>query len=348
MGDTIDSQHERRLERLLAHQEKVVPVLKSKLAAAAARGVSDGHTHTARSRLAVVENEVHDYLFSVMDVIRQAGRAQSDARRGELYAEYVSCAGDCRAAARLRRQQEAEREEQMMHVGRGRKRRGVRRRPQDQTPSHDCRDCKGEACRYVNSKEACMICTKCGVCETFLDLSQATMPFGMASTVPSSEYKRLNHFTELLAQAQGKEKAEVPQEVVDRVRQEIAAHGITDPDMITRARVRHFLKQIKCIKVPVAEDVKVPRIPGRVRHRKRPRLEEKRESHPPLKPQMKGVNGSRYGLSSLPLPSLLLSDFLSCHFKVLQAHRADSSKTGRASGGQDTGPDPSASLWPRE
>ena len=65
MGDTVEFQHERRMRRLLEHQSVVMPSLQSKLAAATARGISNGVTASMRSRLHVVQSEVEDYVFSV-------------------------------------------------------------------------------------------------------------------------------------------------------------------------------------------------------------------------------------------------------------------------------------------
>ena len=194
-------------------------------------------------------------------MLQASGKPESAAKRGQLYRDYVHRAGLREAERRLERADRAERIEQMMHVGVGRKRRGIKRQQRNQTPTFDCGACKGLACRIVDAPQACMVCTRCGVCETFLDLTEAAMPFGTLNTTPSSEYRRLNHFTELLAQAQGKEKAEVPEQVIERVRREIEAHGIKDPALITRARVRRFLKQIKCIKVPCLDEAKAMRIP---------------------------------------------------------------------------------------
>ena len=260
MGDTVEAQHVCRLSSLLQRQERVLPLLKSKLAAATRNVRVTGEAHSLENRIRSVEHGVDDYLFSVMDILRESGRASDEGHRGEMYARYVMRAGSRKAQSRLQERERADRIEQMMATGTGRKRRGLKRKALNPTPTLDCVGCGGQGSRFVDSPQAAMVCRRCGLCETFLDCSQACMPFGMMSATPSSEYKRLNHFTELLAQAQGVEKAEVPQEMIERVRHELAARKITDPALITRARVRQYLKRIKCVRVPVPDEA--PRPPG--------------------------------------------------------------------------------------
>ena len=258
VGDTVEAQHALRLASLLKRQERALPHLKSKLAAATEGKRRDGVTHGIERRIHDAEHAVENYLFSVWSILKESGKASTDGRRGEVYADYINTAGSNAARRRLQDREQAEQIERMMATGTGRKRRGLKRKRAETPPSFDCQACGAEASRFVDATAAMMVCKKCGVCETFLDFSQACMPFGSMAAAPSSEYKRLNHFTELLAQAQGIEKAEVPQEMIERVRHELLARKITDPVLITRARVRQYLKRIKCVRVPVTEECPKP------------------------------------------------------------------------------------------
>lgn len=295
MGDTIEAQHDRRLSSLLQRRERVLPLLKSKLAAATEDGRITGEAHSLRQRIHSVEHAVEDYLFSVMDIIRESREASKNGQKGELYARYVMQAGSRKDRTRLWEQQRAEQIEHMMATGTGRKRRGLKRKALNPTPTMDCAGCGGLGTRFVDSPQAAMVCRRCGLCESFLDCSEACMPFGMMSAVPSSEYKRLNHFTELLAQAQGIEKAEVPREMIERVRHELEARKIDDPALITRARVRQYLKRIKCVRVPVPHEVAKPPC-SKPWHKRRAVVKEGKGAEGvderPLKYRV--VDGSRY------------------------------------------------------
>ncbi|KAK9816131.1 hypothetical protein WJX74_006453 [Apatococcus lobatus] len=98
-------------------------------------------------------------------------------------------------------------------------------------------------------KEAAVVCPQCGAHSQFQETTADALPFGERPPISQSSYSRHNHMQELLAQVQGLEHTEVPQDVVDRLRKQLRKHRLLDdPARITPAVVKAHLKQIKLSK----------------------------------------------------------------------------------------------------
>lgn len=53
-----------------------------------------------------------------------------------------------------------------------------------------------------------------------------------------------NHLNEILSQVQGCEKTQVPNDIIAKVSEELRRHKVTEPKLITRAKVRQHLKRL--------------------------------------------------------------------------------------------------------
>ena len=97
-------------------------------------------------------------------------------------------------------------------------------------------------CMY---QDGIMYCTQCGYQE--LLLVEQNRPVYRQPTKEASHfsYKRINHFNEWLAQIQGKESTDIPDEIFDRILAEIRKEKITDPSKITYNKMREICKKLK-------------------------------------------------------------------------------------------------------
>lgn len=78
-----------------------------------------------------------------------------------------------------------------------------------------CEDCNVEMTLYVS--EGFQVCDKCGRQDSIITESDKPSYKDPPPEVSYFAYKRMNHFNECLAQFQGKESTEVPQEVLDKL-----------------------------------------------------------------------------------------------------------------------------------
>jgi transcription elongation factor Elf1 len=95
--------------------------------------------------------------------------------------------------------------------------------------------------------EASIVCEVCGNSECYQDFSTSTASTSQhvdTTNLSQFAYKRINHFREWLTQIQAKESTEIPQEVIQKITKEIKKERIVDPDLITPAKVKLYLKKI--------------------------------------------------------------------------------------------------------
>ena len=109
-----------------------------------------------------------------------------------------------------------------------------------------CDEC--DAALLFNSREAALVCPRCGVARDFLELSEANLSYEQevnTDVVNYFAYKRLNHFTEWLNSLQAKENTEIPDSVIEAVRAEFKKARATTRGEIKPAKVRDFLKKLR-------------------------------------------------------------------------------------------------------
>jgi len=108
-----------------------------------------------------------------------------------------------------------------------------------------------EICRKCNNtltclqQDAIMICSNCGYQE--LLLVEQNRPILKQNTKDTSHfsYKRINHFREWCNQVQGKESTDIPNEVFEKILNEIKKEKIIDTKKITYNKMREILKRLR-------------------------------------------------------------------------------------------------------
>lgn len=106
-----------------------------------------------------------------------------------------------------------------------------------------CQDCGVEMTIYQS--EGFQVCPKCGRQDHIITESDKPSFKDPPPEVSYFAYKRMNHFNECIAQFQGKESTEVPQEVFDKLILEIKKERITNLATLTPLKIRKYLKKLK-------------------------------------------------------------------------------------------------------
>jgi DNA-directed RNA polymerase subunit RPC12/RpoP len=93
--------------------------------------------------------------------------------------------------------------------------------------------------------DAIIICEKCGYQELLLvEQNRPILKHNIKDTSHFS-YKRINHFREWCNQVQGKESTDIPDEIFEKILNEIKKEKITDTRTITYAKMREILKRLR-------------------------------------------------------------------------------------------------------
>lgn len=94
-------------------------------------------------------------------------------------------------------------------------------------------------------QEGLMICNTCGYQELLL-VEQNRPVYRQANKESSHQsYKRINHFNEWVSQIQGKESTDIPDEIFERIVQEIKKEKIRDTGKLSYNKMREILKKLK-------------------------------------------------------------------------------------------------------
>lgn len=106
-----------------------------------------------------------------------------------------------------------------------------------------CRMCKTLMTCF--QQDAIIICETCGYQE--LLLVEQNRPILKQNTKDTSHfsYKRINHFREWCNQVQGKESTDIPNEVFEKILNEIKKEKITDTKNISYTKMREILKRLR-------------------------------------------------------------------------------------------------------
>ena len=106
-----------------------------------------------------------------------------------------------------------------------------------------CRNCRN----YLTclQYDAIMICNLCGYQEPLL--VEQNRPILKQNTKDTSHfsYKRINHFREWCNQVQGKESTDIPNDIFEKILNEIKKEKITDIKKITYNKMREILKRLR-------------------------------------------------------------------------------------------------------
>jgi len=107
-----------------------------------------------------------------------------------------------------------------------------------------CKNCNdGEMTNLQH--EALMVCLKCGYQDVLLaEQNRPIMVFDKKDNIHYS-YKRINHFREWISQIQGKESTDIPNEVFERILNELKKEKVTDTTKLTPKYMRTILKKLR-------------------------------------------------------------------------------------------------------
>lgn len=90
-----------------------------------------------------------------------------------------------------------------------------------------------------------MSCQECGYCVSYLDATSSSTAFDEIVEYSQYSYKRANHFSMWIALCQGKEAHRVPDDVLQKVMQELYNQRVHNPSDITQKKVREILRRLK-------------------------------------------------------------------------------------------------------
>jgi ribosomal protein S27AE len=123
--------------------------------------------------------------------------------------------------------------------------------------------------------DAIMICSNCGYQE--LLLVEQNRPILKQNTKDTSHfsYKRINHFREWCNQVQGKESTDIPNDIFEKILNEIKKEKIIDTKRITYSKMREILKRLRINKYYEHINYIINRINGIPTPQFSPELEEK-------------------------------------------------------------------------
>ncbi len=105
-----------------------------------------------------------------------------------------------------------------------------------------CKDCNVN--RIIDKKQAVAICNSCGtivsyqdseLCAEFSDEIEVLCPFS---------YRRINHFKEWISMLLARESSSPPDDVIDKLLEELRKNRIFDKDKITHERIREYLRKL--------------------------------------------------------------------------------------------------------
>jgi len=106
-----------------------------------------------------------------------------------------------------------------------------------------CPECNIE--KTLQSSDGHLVCMRCGHSDrVIVDMEKINFkdPFYENK---STGYKRMNHFSELMNQFQAKESTDIQPEIFNSIIHEIKKQKITNPNELTKKRMRQILKKLE-------------------------------------------------------------------------------------------------------
>lgn len=105
-----------------------------------------------------------------------------------------------------------------------------------------CSNCNAEV--MIMQTEGKIVCEHCGVEEDVIINSDKPSFREPPSELTYFAYKRINHFNETLAQIQAKESTEIPDEVFDKIRNEIRRERISNMKKLNKKMIKKYLNRL--------------------------------------------------------------------------------------------------------
>lgn len=136
-----------------------------------------------------------------------------------------------------------------------------------------CKQCKNQM--ICLQHDAIIICQNCGYQEVLLvEQNRPILKQNIKDTSHFS-YKRINHFREWCNQVQGKESTDIPDEIFEKILNEIKKEKIVDTKTITYVKMREILKRLRINKYYEHINYIINRINGIPTPQFSPELEDK-------------------------------------------------------------------------
>lgn len=110
---------------------------------------------------------------------------------------------------------------------------------------HRCPDCDVEY--MICPNQAHMVCPQCKYVEEYIDNDlnpPSYKELERKNITASSGYKRLNHFIEWISQFQAKERTSIPDEIFNKIRDEMRKQNFTTFHQLEPKATRGFLKKL--------------------------------------------------------------------------------------------------------
>ena len=142
--------------------------------------------------------------------------------------------------------------------------------------------CDNDICYHCNSKninelthDGLLYCTDCNTIEYIITDNEKPGYKEPPKEISYFSYNRINHFNEWIAQSQGKETTDIPEEVFDKIFIELKKNKVNNMATLNYEKIRSILKKNKINKYYEHIPYILNRITGKSTPQLTPELEEK-------------------------------------------------------------------------
>lgn len=142
--------------------------------------------------------------------------------------------------------------------------------------------CEVDICYHCNSKninelshDGILFCNDCNTVEYIITDNEKPGYKEPPKEISYFSYNRINHFNEWIAQSQGKETTDIPEEVFDKIFMELKKNKVTNMATLNYEKIRAILKKNKINKYYEHIPYILNRITGKSTPQLTPELEEK-------------------------------------------------------------------------
>lgn len=105
-----------------------------------------------------------------------------------------------------------------------------------------CSNCNAEI--MILQTEGKIVCETCGVEEDVIINSEKPSFREPPSELTYFAYKRINHFNETLAQIQAKESTDIPEEIFDKIKNELKRERVTNMKQLNKKKIKKYLNRL--------------------------------------------------------------------------------------------------------
>ena len=142
--------------------------------------------------------------------------------------------------------------------------------------------CEVDICQHCQSKnineyshDGILFCNDCNTIEYIITDNEKPGYKEPPKEISYFSYNRINHFNEWIAQSQGKETTDIPEEVFDKIFMELKKNKVTNMATLNYEKIRSILKKNKINKYYEHIPYILNRITGKSTPQLTPELEEK-------------------------------------------------------------------------